>query len=117
MIPKSKNRVKPYKGFGRSKPMNRVGKSNRAADRVRWQKNLSKHWQERGMPNYCEIRSAKCINIYLTPAHSKDRGDIYTEEDFFEIVWGCEKCHFWADRQIAKEDRLMLFKEIIQRRG
>lgn len=113
MIPRKPH----HKGFSKSKPMRKVGKSSRTADRVQWQKNLSKHWQERGMPNYCEIQAAVCINLYLSPAHSKDRRDIFTEEDFFEIVWGCEKCHFWADRSIAKEDRLTLFKAIIEARG
>lgn len=117
MIRKSPNRTKPYKGFGRSKPMNKIGKSSRTSDRVKWQRNLSAYWQERGMPSNCEVRALVCINLYLSPAHSKDRRDIFTEEDFFEIVWACEKCHFWADRSIAKEDRLMLFKEIIERRG
>jgi hypothetical protein len=97
--------------------MNKIGKSARATDRVKWQRNLSAYWQERGMPSYCEIRSVHCINIFLSPAHSKDRRDIYTEEDFFEIVWACEKCHFWADRNIAKDDRLTLFKAIIEARG
>jgi len=69
------------------------------------------------MPNYCEVQSAHCINMFLSPAHSKDRFDIYTKEDFFEIVWACEKCHFWADRNIAKDDRLTLFKAIIEARG
>lgn len=113
MIPRKPS----HKGFKtRSKRLNPRGKSNRSLDRQAWQRELSAYWQERGMPNYCEVRSAKCINIFLTPAHSKDRGDIYTKQDFFEIVWACEKCHFWADREIAKDDRLLLFKEIIENR-
>lgn len=92
------------------------GKSNRSKERQAWQKELSAYWQERGMPNYCEVQAIVCINIYLSPAHSKDRFDIYTKEDFFEIVWACEKCHFWADRSISKEGRLLLFKEIIANR-
>jgi len=82
-----------------------------------WQRQLSEDWQERGMPNYCEVRIPNvCINIFLTPAHSKDRGDIDTIEEFFEIVWACEKCHFYLDRKMVKADRLAIVKEIIANR-
>lgn len=82
-----------------------------------WQRELSLYWQERTMPNYCEIQIKDiCINIFLSPAHSKDRGDIHTKEDFFEICWGCEKCHFHIDREMPKDERLRLVKEIIENR-
>ena len=69
------------------------------------------------MPNYCEVRiPSECVNLYLTPAHSLDREDIKTIEQFFEICWACTKCHFYIDRKISKEERLAIVKGIIERR-
>ncbi len=52
----------------------------------------------------------------LAPAHSKDRDEIHTKEEYWEVVAACEKCHFKADREMGKDERLQLFKEVIANR-
>lgn len=36
-------------------------------------------------------------------AHSKKRRDIYTREDYFEVVYACQRCHFIADNMTHEE--------------
>ena len=85
--------------------------------RRKWGRELSQHWQSKGVLQYCEIRLPGCFGTYgLSPAHSKDRDEIHTREDFFEVVCSCNYCHQYADQKMAKEDRVELFKAIIQRR-
>ena len=69
------------------------------------------------MIEYCELRFEGCQGAYgLAPAHSKDRRDIHTKQDFFEVVAACAKCHFHIDREMSKEDRLQLVRDVIARR-
>lgn len=73
-------------------------------------------WRER--ITWCELRFPRiCAGTYgLAPAHSKDRIDIKTQEDFDECVAGCEPCHFHLDRRTSKADRLRIVREIIANR-
>lgn len=83
-----------------------------------WARELSKYWQNKGVIEYCELRFDGCFGTYgLAPAHSKDRRDIHTKEDFFEVVCSCSKCHFHLDREMPKDERLRIVKETIERRG
>lgn len=67
---------------------------------------------------YCEARFPTiCVGTYgLAPAHSKDRRDIHTQEDFEECIAACERCHFHLDREMPKDERLRLVKDIIANR-
>lgn len=82
-----------------------------------WARALSKYWQDKGVIEYCELRFGGCFGTYgLAPAHSKDRRDIHTKQDFFEVVCACNFCHTVIDRQMPKDERLRIVKETIERR-
>lgn len=82
-----------------------------------WARELSLYWQRRGRIEYCELRFPVCVGTHgLAPAHSKDRDEIYTKADFWEVVAACSECHFYADRKMPKEERLKLFKQVIANR-
>lgn len=77
---------------------------------------LAKQWAANPI-EYCELRFPGCVGTYgLAPAHSRDRRDIKTRDEFFEVVAACEKCHFHADREMPKDQRLELFKRTIEER-
>lgn len=82
-----------------------------------WHRELADHWKRKGVIEYCEVQFDGCTKTYgLAPAHSKDRDDIHTKEDFFEVVAADSHCHWILDRVMSKEDRLAKVKEIIARR-
>lgn len=82
-----------------------------------WARELSQYWQKRGVIEFCEVRFPGCVGTYgLAPAHSKDRGDIHDKETFFEVVAACSECHFHLDREMSKEERLRIVKEVIANR-
>lgn len=82
-----------------------------------WARELSQYWQRKGVIEYCELRFEGCFGTYgLAPAHSKDRRDIHTKADFFQVVCACSFCHNVIDRQMPKDERLRIVKETIQRR-
>ncbi len=82
-----------------------------------WARELSLYWQARGVIEYCEVRFEGCTGTYgLAPAHSRDRGDIYNKQDFFEVVAACSFCHWKLDREMGKDERLVRVKEIIAAR-
>lgn len=116
MIPKSNHRVKPYKGFGRSKPMNRVGKSNRSKLKYAWHKELHAEWQSKGI-NSCEFGYDGCMRTFGNSlAHSKKRRFITTREDYWEVGLACQKCHEYLDNVLSHEDMEAEVKRIIERR-
>ncbi len=83
-----------------------------------WHRELAAYWKSKGVIEHCEVRFENCLGTYgLAPAHSMDRGDIHTKEDFFKVVASCEKCHFKLDREMSKEERVRIIEEIIQNRG
>lgn len=84
-----------------------------------WHRKLSRDWQRAGVLENCEIQfPGECLGNYgLAPCHSKDRDEIHTEADYREVVGGCQRCHFIADREMPKEERLRLFKDIIANRN
>lgn len=90
--------------------------SNRSKIRAAWQRELSAYWQQRGMPNYCEARLPGCINLYLSPAHSRKRREIETREQYFEICWACENCHRKLDEQMSHAEMEQAVKWVIERR-
>lgn len=93
--------------------MRRVGRSKRARDRQKWQRELSLKWQQTPIET-CELRFPGCFGTYgLAPAHSKDRFDIHTQADFGEVVAACEKCHWHIDREMPKDERLRIVKAAI----
>lgn len=82
-----------------------------------WARELSQYWQRRGVIETCEVRFEGCTGTYgLAPAHSKDRRDIHTKADYFEVVAADENCHFILDRKMSKEERLVKVKELIAQR-
>ena len=82
-----------------------------------WHRRLSRDWQRQGVLENCEVHFPVCVGREgLAPAHSKDREDIHTEQDFREVVAACAKCHWALDREMSKEDRLRIVKEIIANR-
>lgn len=82
-----------------------------------WHRELSAYWQRRGVIEYCEVRFKGCFGTYgLSPAHSKDRRDIHSREDFFEVVAACGHCHTILDQKMNKADRLRTVRELIERR-
>lgn len=52
----------------------------------------------------------------MSPAHSKDRDEIYTEAEFAECIAACGWCHKILDHQMSKEDRRVKVKEVIANR-
>lgn len=97
--------------------MNRYGKSNRSRERRQWAKELSEYWQAKGTIDYCELRLPGCVGTFgLAPAHSLDRRYIHTREQYFEVLALCQKCHWIVDREMPKDERERLFKEVIANR-
>lgn len=81
-----------------------------------WHRKLANDWRHNPI-TYCEVRFNGCFGTYgLAPAHSKDRRDIHTEEDFREVVAACAKCHWILDREISKASRLQIVKNLIASR-
>lgn len=81
-----------------------------------WHRKIAKHWAANPI-TFCEVRFKRCWGTYgLSPAHSKDRDEIYTEADFAECVAACGWCHTILDHRMSKEDRLAKVKEIIAAR-
>lgn len=81
-----------------------------------WHKALAAKWKAQPI-EYCEVRFNECVGRYgLAPAHSLDRRDIHTKEQFFEVVAACEKCHWKLDREMPKDERLRIVRETIQKR-
>lgn len=77
---------------------------------------MSAYWQSHPV-TYCELRFPGCFGTYgLAPAHSRDRRDIHTAADFGEVVAACEKCHWHIDREMPKDERLRIVKEVIANR-
>ncbi len=82
-----------------------------------WHRELARHWQNRGVIEYCEVRLTGCFGSYgLSPAHSLDRDEIHTKEDFFEVVAACGFCHTALDQKMSKDERLAIVKELIAAR-
>ena len=96
----------------------RDAESGMTAKRHRaWHRQLAEYWKRKGIIEYCEVRFPGCYGTYgLAPAHSKDRNDIHSKEEFFEIVAACEKCHFTLDREMPKDERLAIVKRVIESR-
>lgn len=117
MIPKSKNRTKPYKGFGRSKPMNRVGKSTRGQQHRDWHRELMAEWVGKGISS-CEFHYHGCMRTFgLALAHSRKRRFITSKEQYWEVGLACVKCHEVLDNWMSHEEMEAEVKRIIQRRG
>jgi hypothetical protein len=104
--------------------MNRVGKSRKARLQAKWGREQTEFWSKHPIET-CELRFDGCLKTHgLAPAHSKDRGDCWdkwrsdeeNEADFKEVVAACSACHWHADREMPKEERLRIFKEVIARR-
>lgn len=59
-----------------------------------------------------------CFGTYgLSPAHSKDRNEIHSKEDYFEVVAACNFCHTALDHKMSKDARLIFVKAIIEKRN
>jgi hypothetical protein len=75
------------------------------------------YWQNRGVIEWCEVRFPGCQGRYgLSPAHSLDRDEIQTRDEFFEVVAACNVCHKVLDHKMSKEARLAKVKEVIEQR-
>lgn len=82
-----------------------------------WHRELCAYWQNKGVIERCEVQFKGCFGTYgLSPAHSKDRRDIHSREDFFEVVAACENCHRILDHKMSKVDRLVAVKDLIEKR-
>lgn len=82
-----------------------------------WHRQLADHWKYQPI-EYRELRFTGCVGRYgLAPAHSKDRRDIHTKEDFFQVVAGCSECHWKLDREMPKDERLRIVQEVIANRA
>jgi len=89
-----------------------VAKRHRA-----WHRELSQYWQNKGVIETCEVRMPGCFGTYgLSPAHSKDRDEIHSKEEFFEVVCACNFCHTALDQKMSKDARLIFVKAIIEQR-
>lgn len=102
MIPKSKNRVKPYKGFGRSKKVD-------AWSRLRAK--LKIEFAEMNVTR-CEMCNA---DNFLSFAHRLKRRFITTDEELRQVALLCIPCH----EKLEYGDKQVMFdkiSEIIERR-
>lgn len=81
-----------------------------------WARTLAKKWVGIDITQ-CEAKFDCCINVFLTPAHSRKKIDIDTEEQYHEICWACEKCHNRLDREMSHLEMEQAVKEIIANRG
>jgi hypothetical protein len=80
-----------------------------------WQRKLSAKWRDVSI-SQCEVKLPGCTNTFLTPAHSRKRGLIETEEQFFEICWACSFCHRALDERMTHEEMENAVKAVIHRR-
>ena len=80
-----------------------------------WARALAEKWRDVEITQ-CEAKFKGCINMFLSPAHSRKRIDIHTKEQYFEIIWACEKCHNRLDQKMTHEMMEATVKEIIEKR-
>lgn len=99
------------------KPLNRRGKSTRSGQTRKWDEELKEWWVANNMPRYCEIRLLGCMGTFGGAlAHSEKRRYILTREQYFEVVFACQKCHEYLDLKMTHENMRMLVKTIIAER-
>lgn len=119
MIPKSKNRAKPYKGFGRSKPMNRVGKNQLGINKRRW--NAEWHDDMKDIV-WCEScgQPDGFGDAKLTQMHAVKQRFITTEEESkraAKVCWGEHRSYDFATGENVHERMAEFVDSLIQRRG
>jgi len=80
-----------------------------------WHNELRERWRDVTI-SQCEAKFDGCINLYLSPAHSRKRREIETKEQYFEICWACGYCAAYLDEKMSHAEMEIAVKEIIQRR-
>lgn len=99
------------------KPLNRRGKSTRSGQTRQWDAELKEWWVANDMPRYCEIRLPGCMGTFGGAlAHSEKRRYILTREQYFEVVFACQKCHDHIDLKLFHDEMKALVKRIINER-
>lgn len=78
-----------------------------------WHRKLSQKWA--GTQPRCEWPGCG-TGLFITPAHSKKRRLIQTEEEYAEIAWLCQKHHLDIE-VLPHEEMERIVKEIISNRA
>jgi hypothetical protein len=63
-----------------------------AKQRAKWYRPVAEYWKQNPI-TWCEVNLPGCINLYITPAHSRKRTRIETPEQMAELAWACDICH------------------------
>lgn len=80
-----------------------------------WSRTLAEKWRDVTITQ-CEAKFEGCINVFLTPAHSRKKIDIDTEQQYHEIAWCCEKCHNRLDQKMSHAEMELAVRKIIEAR-